>query len=211
MIKIIVVEDDNFVREQLVAFLNSKPRFECLASADNVSEAKRIISELNPDIVLMDLKLGDEYGVDCIREIKPIAPDIHFIVTTVFEDSKHVFESLKAGAVGYIVKGGDLEEIEEAIIQVKNGGSPLSAGIARKVVDTFNQFNKVNEQNSGLTTRETEILNSLSEGLFYKEVADKLAISIDTVRSHIRHIYEKLQVNSRAEAVNKVFLNKNTQ
>jgi DNA-binding NarL/FixJ family response regulator len=210
MIKIIIVEDDTYIRESLEEFINSKKSFTCVASADNLKDAKEQILKYHPDVVLMDLKLGEEYGVDCIREIKSIAPEIQFIITTVFEDSKHVFESLKAGAVGYLVKGGELEQITEAILQVYHGGSSLSANIARKIVNTFNQTaeNQI-QSNSALTARENEILTCLSEGFLYKELADKLGISIDTVRSHIRHIYEKLQVNSRAEAVNKVFLNKN--
>jgi DNA-binding NarL/FixJ family response regulator len=212
MIKIIIVEDDAYIRENLEEFINSKQHFTCVASADNLKDAKAQILKYHPDVVLMDLKLGEEYGVDCIKEIKSVAPDIQFIVTTVFEDSKHVFESLKAGAVGYLVKGGELEQITDAVLQVYHGGSSLSANIARNIVNTFKQTaeNQI-QAHSALTTRENEILTCLSEGLLYKELADKLGISIDTVRSHIRHIYEKLQVNSRAEAVNKVFLNKSKQ
>ena len=145
-------------------------------------------------------------GIECIRRIKMLHPQLQCMVLTVYDKPDTIFEALKAGAISYLLKSTPAEKIIEAIAEVKNGGSPISSQIARKVIEAFAVKEKTNEYFQDLTRREQEMLEQLSKGYRYKEIADKLYISLDTVRTHIRNIYEKLQVNSRAEALKKTGL-----
>ena len=153
----------------------------------------------------MDIHLPGKDGIACVSELKPIHNSIQFMMCTSFEDSDLVFKALKAGASGYITKTTQPSKILDAIVDVFNGGSPMSSNIARKVVESFRNLNSQNTEIRKLTELEKEILNLLSKGLRYKEIADVLFLSTETVRTHIRNIYEKLQVNSRTDALNKVF------
>ncbi|MBI1185701.1 response regulator [bacterium] len=206
IIKYVIVEDDVATSELLTNILKQQSDLKCEGVFHNAKDALAKIPALNPQVVLMDLKLGKDNGVDVIRTLKSIAPHLLFLVITVFEESDKLFESLKAGATGYIVKSARPAEYAAAIRDLAAGGSPLSPGIARKLIASFQ--NKPAAENYSLTERESEIVDLLAQGLMYKQVAAALLISIDTVRSHIRHIYEKLQVNSRTEAINKVYRNK---
>jgi DNA-binding NarL/FixJ family response regulator len=160
-----------------------------------------------PDVVLMDIQLPGMSGIECIRQIKSINPKIQFMMMTVYEDAENIFKSLEAGASGYLLKNTSPKKILEAIIELKEGGSPMSGEIARKVVSSFSKvqnFGKADDEMKKLTPREFEIVELLSKGFLYKEIADQLNITVGTVKQHIHNTYEKLQVNNRTEAINKV-------
>ena len=158
------------------------------------------------DVALIDINLPGMDGIQCIYNMKPSHPQVQFLIFTVLEDDDKIFQALCAGASGYLLKSSTPEELEAAILEVQSGGSPMTSSIARKVVQSFNQ--KSNQQNQySLTNREKELLNSLQKGFRYKEIADKMGISIDTVRSHTQNIYQKLQVQSRTDALNKYYKN----
>jgi DNA-binding NarL/FixJ family response regulator len=200
-----IVEDDVFVSEALREVLSAAGDLKCIATFTNEADAIQHLPDFCPQIVLMDLKLGEGSGINCIRELKPVMPETQFLVITIFEENEKVFDSLKAGATGYIVKSASPEEYISAIRSLLQGGSPLSPVIARKLVNVFSEKQKQKIPDYELTSREREIVELLAAGLMYKQVAEKLNISIDTVRTHIRHTYDKLQVRSRTQALNKVF------
>jgi len=158
------------------------------------------------EIALFDVNLPGMNGIDCIRKLKMVHPKTQCMVLTVYDKPDIIFEALKAGAISYLLKSTTTEKIIEAIAEVKNGGSPISSQIARKVIEAFATKENANEYFQNLTRREQEMLENLSMGYRYKEIADKLFVSLDTVRTHVRNIYEKLQVNSRAEALKKTGL-----
>ena len=167
------------------------------------SNLKNLPVQKHPQVVLMDLEMPIMDGIQTISIATAAYPDIKFIVLTVFEDDEKIFEAIKAGASGYLLKKSSPEEIVEAVKSLYMGGAPMSAIIARKVIESFQHPSSANKNDYELTTRETEILNSLIDGLSYKKLAEKYFISISTVRTHIGHIYEKLHVNSKAQAVAK--------
>ena len=173
-------------------------------AAAHLKEAIESIPFLKPNVVLVDINLPNKSGIDCIRELKPICSETQFLVSTSFEDTETVFSALKAGATGYLTKTIQSDKLLKSIVEVSSGGSPMSSHIARKVVDFFSVVKPTNEIEK-LTEREVEILKQLSKGLRYKEIAEKLFISTETVRKHINNIYRKLQVQSSIEAINKVF------
>jgi DNA-binding NarL/FixJ family response regulator len=204
MIKVGIVEDEKQIRESLALLINGSEGFSCLDTFTNAEDAIEKIASLNLDVVLMDIHLPGKTGIECIAEVKPKCTSTQFLMCTSFEDTESVFKALKSGATGYLTKTTQPSKILDAIVEVHKGGSPMSSNIARKVVASF-QPAENNVELQKLSTREKEILDLLSQGLRYKEVADKLFLSTETVRTHIRNIYEKLQVNSRTEALNKVF------
>ena len=204
-IKVGIVEDENQIRESLMILINGSEGFSCLHGYENAEDAIRDIPQLHLDVVLMDIHLPVKNGIQCILELKPICPNTQFVMCTAFEDTESVFNALKAGASGYLTKTTQPSKILDAIEEVHKGGSPMSSHIARKIVSSFQQNNKQNNELQKLSEREQQILEHLSKGIRYKEIADKLFLSTETVRTHIRNIYEKLQVNSRTEALNKVF------
>jgi DNA-binding NarL/FixJ family response regulator len=206
-IRIAVVEDDKMVREVLEFLLNGSPGFSCVASYGNGEDAVSGLPEVNPDVVLMDINLPGISGIECITRLKELSLPMLFIMLTVFEDSDAIFQSLSAGASGYLLKGTPPARLLEAIQDVYQGGSPMSREIARKVIQSFQHSSANNDSEYLLTKREEEILAFLIKGLLYKEIASKLFIGVETVRTHIRHIYEKLQVRTRSEAIVK-YLNK---
>ncbi len=174
-----------------------------------ISDAETALKELavNPvDIALFDINLPGMNGIECIRRLKLLHPRIQMMVLTIYDNTDNIFNALKAGATSYLLKGTPPEKIVEAIYEVYNGGSPISSQIARKVIDAFTLKEKTNEYFQELSRREQEMLEQLSKGYRYKEIADKLFVSIETVRTHIRNIYEKLHVNSRVEALKKTGL-----
>ena len=204
MIKVGIVEDEKQIREGLAVLINGSEGFSCVNTFDTAEEAIEKIASLQLDVVLMDIHLSGKSGIECIAALKPDCANTQFLMCTSFEDTDSVFKALKSGATGYLTKTTQPSKILDAIVEVHKGGSPMSSNIARKIVASF-QLTNTNKEIEKLSKRETEILELLSKGLRYKEVADKLFLSTETVRTHIRNIYDKLQVNSRTEALNKAF------
>lgn len=203
-IRVAIVEDIAEIREGLSLFFESSEGFECAGTFPDGKTALSALPELKPDVVLMDIHLPDVSGVDCVAQLKPLLPGTQFMMCTVYEEDEHIFNSLKAGATGYMLKKTPPDQLLQAVKEIYNGGSPMTGTIARKIIAAFQPAAKTSETES-LTERENDILAELAKGLRYKEIAEKHFISIDTVRSHIRKIYEKLQVHSRTEALNKAF------
>ncbi len=196
-----IVEDDAVLRKTLVRLVDETRDFRCAAGCATGEEALQKLPPLKPAVVLMDLNLPQMSGIECIRKLKELLPKTQVIVLTVYEDSEHIFRALKAGASGYLLKRSEPEEILEAIANAREGGAPMSSQIARRVVHSFHTPTPAGLDTTALTERENEILALLSKGYANKEIADKLQISVPTVRTHLRHIYEKLHVRSRSEAI----------
>jgi DNA-binding NarL/FixJ family response regulator len=196
----LLIEDHDEYRNSLTTLLNTSGRFQCVACGD-AERGLALIAEKRPDVVLMDINLPGMSGIQCTKAIKERWPEVQVMMCTVYEDDDKIFDALKAGATGYVIKRAPIEELFDAIHQVHAGGSPMSATIARKVVGSFQVRTEVNGEK--LSEREMQVLDLLSEGLRMKEIADRLSLSTNTVRTHVRHIYEKLQVQSRTEALNK--------
>lgn len=206
-IKVSIVEDDEGVRESLAALINDAEGFECVSDHATAEEAIRQIPEKKPDVVLMDINLPNMSGIECVRKLKELVPQTQIMMLTMYEDGDQIFNSLMAGASGYLLKRTPHAKLLEAIHEVQRGASPMSGKIARVVVQYFQEKSQPNSEAQSLSKREHEILDLLAKGYRYKEIADALSISFDTVRSHLRNIYEKLHVSSRTEAVVK-YLNK---
>ncbi len=204
MISVVIIEDIKEIREGLQILIQGSDGFSCLKTYATAEEAIEELPSLMPDVVLMDIHLPGITGIEAVRKLKVQCAGTQFIMSTIYEDDENIFESLKAGASGYLLKKTAPAKIMDAIMEVYNGGSPMSSQIARKVIASFQQQNPIDEAQV-LTPKEKEILKELSKGLRYKEIADVMQISMETVRSHARHIYEKLHVQSRTEALNKVF------
>lgn len=199
IIRAAIVEDQPAVRENLATIIDSAPGFRCVSAVSSAEAAARELPVAAPEVVLMDLHLPAMSGIECVRRLKPELPSAQFIMLTIEEDSRAVFESLRAGAAGYLVKNVASEKILEAIADVYRGGSPISSSIARLLVRDFQKAQP--RTDSSLSPRESEILSLLARGYRSKEAADDLGITVLTVNTHIRNIYEKLHVRSRAEAV----------
>jgi DNA-binding NarL/FixJ family response regulator len=208
-IRVCVVEDDPVVREQLVHQLNRAHGFTCVSSHRTAEAALEEIPRHPPDVVLMDINLPRMSGIDCVRQLKGQLSVTQYVMLTVYEDADVIFKSLLAGAVGYLLKGrtGSGSQVLEAVRDAARGGSPLNSLIARKIVQYFHHQPSRAGTEQPLSSREREVLELLSKGLLYKEIADMLGVNIETVRKHCHNIYEKLQVSSRTEAVVK-FLGK---
>ena len=204
-ITLAIVEDLDEVRDGLKNFISLSQDFKILDTFKTAEEALYDIPKLKPDIVIMDINLPGMNGIECIRQVKDKSPNTQFMMFTVYENDEKVFEALKAGASGYLLKNTGLVQLIESLKELYNGGSPMSANIARKLVTVFRNMETNNEVLSVLSARENEILQLLSKGLLYKEIAEQLHISTSTVRQHIHHIYEKLHVQNRTEAINKAF------
>ena len=204
-ITLVIVEDLDEVRDGLKNFISLSTDFKILDTFKTAEEALYDIPKLRADIVIMDINLPGMSGIECIKLIKDKSPDTQFMMFTVYENDEKVFEALKAGASGYLLKNTGLVQLIESLKELHLGGSPMSANIARKLVTLFRNQQKETVNVEVLSSRENEILQLLAKGLLYKEIADQLAISVSTVRQHIHHIYEKLHVQNRTEAINKVF------
>ena len=201
MIKIAIVEDNESFRESLAILVGGAPGFRCVGAHPSAEIALERIPLENPDVVLMDINLPGQSGIACVQKLKTRLPQLAIMMLTAFDDAEKIFDSLAAGACGYLLKRTPPNQLLEAIHEVHRGGSPMSTQIARKVVETF-QRRPVSPTPEGvLTGREQEILAHLAKGYRNKEIADILSISMDTVRTHLRHIYEKLHVQSRTEAL----------
>ena len=207
IISVAIVEDDKSIRDGISSYIDSVSGFSCRHVYQSCEEALRKIAPPLPHVFLMDIGLPGMSGIAGIRKLKSKYPTLTFIMLTVFEDDNKIFESMRAGAVGYLLKKTPLDKIIEAIKDVHHGGAPMTPTIARKVLNYFNSADiKIKEYN--LTPREVEILQQLVKGSRYKMIAENLFISLDTVRSHIKNIYEKLHVNSKSEAVAKALEDK---
>lgn len=200
--RVSIVEDDRDLREAMTLMIQFTDNYELVSTFQNAEEAIEKIGTLDVEAVLMDINLPGDSGIECVKKLKVLFPKMLFLMCTSYEDDDKIFQSLKAGASGYILKTDGPVKIINALDELFEGGSPMSSSIARKVVASFSKVN-VNDANvETLTLREKEILDSLARGRMNKEVANELEISIGTVRKHIQHIYEKLHVNTRVEAVN---------
>jgi DNA-binding NarL/FixJ family response regulator len=203
-IDVCIVEDLRDIREGLISIIGGHKDFNLLGAFDTADAAFIELPKLKPEIVIMDINLPGMSGVECVRQLKKLMPPMQFMMFTVFESSEQVFEALEAGASGYLLKRSTPAKIIEAVIELKDGGAPMSTEIARKVVASF-QKPALSKETDLLTNREKEILDQLAKGLLYKEIGANLNISTGTVRQHIHNIYEKLHVQNRTEALNKAF------
>ncbi|HRE50322.1 MAG TPA: response regulator transcription factor [Flavitalea sp.] len=211
-ITVCIVDDNKEIRSALEQIIGMSDGYRLLASFANAEDALATLPVLKPSVVLMDINLGEgESGIDCVRKLKTDHPEMLFMMCTVYEDDEKIFEALAAGASGYILKKTPPVKLLEAIRELQEGGAPMSSQIARKVVAAFQQ--RQPEENTTasspslnvLSNREKEILENLAKGLLYKEIAAALYISQETVRKHVYHIYEKLHVHNKVEAINKFF------
>jgi DNA-binding NarL/FixJ family response regulator len=201
-----IIEDDEAIRHYLADQIRMHTDVERLEEFADAETALQRLSAHPVEIALFDIQLPGMSGIDCIQKLKIIHPKIQVMVLTVYDNADTVFDALKAGASSYMLKNTPPQKIIEAILELYNGGSPISSQIARKVIEAFQVKEKTNDYFQQLSRREQEILEQLSRGFRYKEIADKLFVSVETVRTHIRNIYEKLHVNNRVEALKKTGL-----
>jgi DNA-binding NarL/FixJ family response regulator len=205
-ISIAIVEDLDVVRNGLKDFISLSTDFLVVGSYKSGEEALQKLPDVKPDIVIMDINLPGMNGIECIRQVKDKSPGTQFMMFTVYENDDKVFEALKAGASGYLLKNTGLLQIAESVKELHEGGSPMSANIARKMVNLVRgDSDKKTPFLDLLSPREKEILQLLAKGLLYKEISEQLGITTGTVRIHIHKIYEKLHVQNRTEAINKAF------
>lgn len=214
-ISVCIVDDNKDIRSALEQIILMAEGYTLAGSFADAEEALQKIPEAKPNVVLMDINLGDgESGIDCVRQLKPQYPEILFMMCTIYEEDEKIFEALKAGANGYILKKTAPGKLLDSLRELHEGGAPMSSQIARKVVNAFQVMaiadsaqgaNAPGKSISILSNRENEILVLLAQGMLYKEIAARLYISQETVRKHVYHIYEKLHVNNRVEAINKFY------
>lgn len=203
MISVSIVEDDAQARKVLVEWIKRAEGFKYISDHGTGENALEALPEQRPNVVLMDINLPKMNGVECVRKLKPILPETQFVMLTVYEDADHIFNALAAGATGYLLKHTPRSELLAALREVNHGGSPMASNIARRVVQSFQESHPLSANGAELSAREQEVLNLLARGFLYKEIADSLNISVATVNTYIRRIYEKLHVRSRAQAVAK--------
>lgn len=204
-IKVAIVEDLQDLRDALHLLIRGTEGLVCVAACASAEEALQVLPRQQPDVVLMDIELPGMNGIDCIRQLKAQHPSMQILMLTVFEDHERIFKSLEAGATGYLLKKSSPAKLLEAIVDVHHGGAPMSSQIARQVVENFARPKASASAAEVLSAREREILDKLSQGFLYKEIAELLGITISTVRVHVRNIYDKLHARNRVEAVNKAF------
>ena len=202
-IRVSIVEDDSKARELLVDWINRSDRFQCVSNHPSGEDALQQMPAHRPHVVLMDINLTGMNGPECVRRLKPLLPETQFVMLTVYEDSDHIIQALQSGASGYLLKHTQRAELIAAIGEVHEGGSPMTANIARKVVKAFHQTPPADPVTAELSQRENEVLQLLAQGYLYKEIADHLKIGVPTVNTYIRRIYEKLHVRSRSQAIAK--------
>ncbi len=202
-IQVALVEDDEFIRQRVSVDLANEPGFRCVGAFSSAEEALQALPELNPQVVLMDIGLPGMKGIECVRLLKGLLPQVQVLMLTVYEDSQQIFDALMAGASGYLLKRTARAELFEAIRQVHAGGSPMTGHIARKVVQHFNRVGESLREVDRLSKREREVIELLAQGAAYKEIAEALHLSIETIRMNVKSIYSKLHVHSRGEAVAK--------
>jgi len=202
-IRVALVEDDKWMRENLEREIGKAEGFECVGSYATAEAAINALPARPPDVAVLDINLPGIDGIECLRQLRVLCPDISFLMLTVYEESEKIFQSLRAGANGYLLKRSSTAEVLEALRQVKEGGAPMSSAIARRVVKYFSQGGEGASDLTQLSPRERDVLELLARGAAYKEIADKLSLGIETIRMNVKHIYGKLHVHSRGEAVSK--------
>ncbi|SMC32896.1 response regulator transcription factor [Moheibacter sediminis] len=203
-ISIAIVEDDRHYNNALKKIIDYDSALSCVGQFYNGYETLRNLVGISPDIVLIDIKLPDKTGIELVSELKPIMEKTQFIMCTSFEDDKHIFDALKAGASGYLAKGESLQKIIASIKECHSGGAPMSFGIANRVLQFFRQEDRKKPYLEELTKTENEVLEMLSRGMLYKEIADQKNVSIDTIKKQAGSIYRKLHVCNKTEAINKL-------
>lgn len=199
-IKVTLVEDNDKIRKGLFMLIDGSEGYKCISQYSNGEAAVKSIPVDKPDVVLMDINLPGISGIKCVEKLKEKMPDLQIMMITVYEEEEQVFQSLLAGASGYILKRTPPAELLQAIKELHDGGSPMSVQIARKVVDAFRKIGKSSRETENLSDREIDILSSVAKGFQDQEIAEQLNISVKTVRTHLRNIYKKLHVRSRTEA-----------
>jgi DNA-binding NarL/FixJ family response regulator len=195
------VEDDQGLRQQLAEILNSAPNMDCIYTVSSAEEALIRISKNPPNVVLLDIKLPGMSGIECLPHLKKAAPQTEILMLTIYEEADDIFRALKAGASGYLLKSSPPEALFEAIQDVCAGGAPLSSHIARKVVRYFQAAGQMERENQKLSSREHEVLELMAVGFINKEIADKLGVSLHTVKTYVKRIYTKMHARNRMEAV----------
>jgi DNA-binding NarL/FixJ family response regulator len=200
MTKVAIVEDNKTTREGLATIVNLSTDFHCVCTCSTAEEALRILPEHRPELVLMDIQLPNMSGVDCVAHLKELLPALKAIMVTVYEDPDRIFGALRAGASGYLLKRSTPEEVLHAMREVQQGGGAMSGEIARRVIGYFRDQTTAKTEFSELTPREREVLELVVHGLSNKEISDRLTVTVDAVRWHLKHIYQKLHVHSRTEA-----------
>jgi DNA-binding NarL/FixJ family response regulator len=204
LLRISIVEDDPAVRKSLAGVIDDSPDFECSGAYGSAEQALCEVPHHLPDVLLMDIGLPGRSGIECTALLKAAHPELQVLILTTYDESKSIFEALRAGASGYLLKRSRPEELLKAIEEVHGGGAPMSPSIARLVVSHFHWLNHPAKEVENLTQRELEVLHQLAKGLLYKEVAESLGIGIGTVRTHVEAIYRKLHVQTRTAAVLKL-------
>ncbi len=203
-LRVSIVDDDEPTRQILKELILETPSLEFVSEHPNTESAIEKLPKEKPDVVLTDINVPQINGIECVRTLKPRLPDTQFLMLTVYADANHIFAALSAGATGYLLKGTSRAQLLSAIKQIAQGGSPMSCSIARKVVQSFAQPAPAGRNDmEKLSPRETSVLELLSNGYLYKEIADQLGLSVTTIDTYVRRIYEKLHVNSRGQAVAK--------
>ena len=200
-IRVAIIEDDSALRDAIRERIADDRRFHIVSDYGSAEAAVKQLPQDQPDVVLSDINLPGMSGIDCVRNLKPQMPKTQFVMLTVYDDSERIFQALTAGATGYLVKRASRSELLDAIVSVHRGESPMSSGIARKIVASFQRTESAEADK--LSPREKQVIELLAQGFLYKEIADQLQLSIPTVNGYIRSIYEKLQVHSRSQAVAK--------
>ena len=200
-IRVSIIEDDAALRKAILERIAGDRRFDIVSDYASAEAAIKQLPQDQPDVVLSDINLPGMSGIDCVRKLKPQMPETQFVMLTVYEDSERIFQALSAGATGYLVKRASRNELLDSIINVHRGESPMSSGIARKIVASFQRTEPA--ETDKLSPREKQVIELLAQGFLYKEIADQLQLSIPTVNGYIRSIYDKLQVHSRSQAVAK--------
>jgi RNA polymerase sigma factor (sigma-70 family) len=203
MITISIIDDDKQLRESIATFVDGSPGFRCVSAYGNGALALEKLPEDRPDVVLMDINMAGMDGIQCVERLKARMPDMQIVMLTVYEDTDKIFKALSAGANGYLLKRVAPNKLLEAIRDVHAGGSAMSSSIARKVVASFQKASPSTAAETHLSPREQTVLDCLAKGLTYKAIADQLGISIETIRTHLKRVYQKLHVRSRTEAVAK--------
>ena len=203
MITVSIVDDEKELCQSIATFVNGAPGFRCVSMYHSAEAALEHLPQDHPDVVLMDIHLTGMSGIECVGRLKAMVPELQIMMLTVYEDTDQIFKALSAGANGYMLKRLTPSKLLEAIREVHGGGSPMSSSIARKVVALFRKSGQIREEKARLSSREQMVLESMANGLTYKQAADRLGISIDTIRTYVHRIYEKLHVQSRTEAVAK--------
>ncbi|HEX4119275.1 MAG TPA: response regulator transcription factor [Verrucomicrobiae bacterium] len=201
MITVSVVDDESSLRNSIAVFVNGSPGFRCVSTFPSGEAALEQLPNEWPDVILMDIHMAGISGIECVRRLKAIKPEVQIVMLTVYEDPEQIFAALKAGATGYMLKRLTPARLLEAIVEVHAGGSPMSHSIARKVLASFQKTPLPSAEPQRMTPREEMVLECLARGLTYQETANQLNISLDSVRTYVRRIYEKLHVHSRTEAV----------